>query len=365
VSAKPCPLAWKAAALQDARLEGADLASFEDHVTRCADCRADWEAIAAVDEAARALPFESLAPLAHARQRAALLARANERFLRPPRRWRPWGLALLGAATVAAAAAYVVGRTPPLVLAREPSGLGAPRCEVVTSERALWRAQSDGTTARVDVADGEATLVVGELVAPQRALIQLPDGELDAATSRFTVDVALGRTRSVRVVEGHVVFRPRAAEPVVLGPRDGWPRSTAATARTPEDRVPAIEGVLPSVSAANGPKAPPPLSTASASSGSVATTTAARRARLASSMFDEAISSFVHASYAQADHELRDFIADYPDDSRCEDAAFLSAVARWRMGDVPGARARAASYLKAYPSGLRRAESQQIVDGAR
>ncbi len=81
--------------------------------------------------------------------------------------------------------------------------------------------------------------------------------------------------------------------------------------------------------------------------------------------FDEAIGSFVHGSYGLADAQLAEFTRRFPDDARCEDAAFLSAVACWRMGDTKGARARAEAYLSAYPNGLRRGEAQHILDDAR
>lgn len=363
MSDRTCPLTWKAAALEDGRLEGADVVSFELHATRCLDCRDGWKAVASAQAAALAVPTPELSPLAHARQRGALLARANDRFIRPPpARWRPWGLALLGAAVVASAAAFVVGRTPaalPVAVreARE-APLGAPRCEVVANERALWRTQIEGATTRVEVADGTATFVVGPVAAPQRAVIRLPDGEIEAATSQLTVDVALGRTRMVKVLEGHVVLRLHDEDPVALAVGEVWPRPAAAMATRPAEAGPALEPAGPTV--ANGsPVATPVVAPSAPASGGKA---GVRRARLASATFDEAISSFVHASYGRADRELRDFIVDFPEDSRCEDAAFLSTVARWRMGDTQGARARAARYLKAYPQGLRRAEAQQIID---
>ena len=77
--------------------------------------------------------------------------------------------------------------------------------------------------------------------------------------------------------------------------------------------------------------------------------------------FDEAIGRFVRGAYAQADVELRAFADELPLDARCEDAAFLSAVARWRLGDGSAARARADRYLTAYPAGLRRSEAQHIL----
>ena len=362
MSDRTCPLTWKAAALEDGRLEGSDVVSFELHATRCSDCRAEWKALAVPVAAALAVPVTELSPLAHARRRAALLARANDRFIRPaPARWRPWGLALLGATMVAGAAAIIVARKPAaLPVGVQEAPLGAPRCEVVSNERALWRTQVEGTTTRVEVADGTATLVIGRVVAPQRAVIRLPDGEIEAATSQLVVDVAFGRTRAVKVLEGHVVLRPHDEDPVTLTVGETWPRPASATATQLSEAGPALEPAGPT--AANGSAVSPPILPPPSPSGGKA---GVRRARLASVTFDEAISSFVHASYGQADRELRDFIADFPEDSRCEDAAFLSTVSRWRMGDTAGARARASSYLKAYPHGLRRAEAQQIIDAER
>lgn len=255
MSHRTCPLTWKAAALEEGRLEGADVVSFELHVTRCADCRAECKAIIDTHAAVQAVPFVALSPLAHARQRGALLARANDRFIRSPHRWRPWRLTLLGAAAVAAAAAIVVAHTPSSLQAAAHDGpaVAAPHCEVVAaSERALWRAQIEGTTTRIDVADGEATVVVGPIAAPQRAVIRLPDGEFEAATSRFAVDVALGRTRNVRVLEGHVVLRgfPPPRRPACdQGPRSrperkrarygaaiAWPKAVSSSPSTARRR---------------------------------------------------------------------------------------------------------------------------------
>jgi hypothetical protein len=362
VSDRTCPHMWKTAAVEDGRLEGGDAVSFELHATRCVNCRAERKAIVDAEAAVRAVPFQELSPLSHARQRAALLAQANDRFIRPPpRRWRPWGLALLGAAGAAAAAVFVVGRVPTLATAVQDAPLGAPRCDVVANERALWRTQVEGTMTRVDVADGEATLVVGPIVGAQRAVIRLPDGEIEASTSQIAVEVALGRTRSVKVEAGRVLLRPQDEEPVALSAGDVWPRRTATSATHLSQRDPALEP--PGPTAANGAYGPPRSATPPARGSNP--TAGMRRTQLASAAFDEAISSFVHASYGQADRELRDFIAAFPEDSRCEDAAFLSTVTRWRMGDAAGARDRAASYLKAYPQGLRRAEAQQIMDAGR
>jgi TolA-binding protein len=78
-------------------------------------------------------------------------------------------------------------------------------------------------------------------------------------------------------------------------------------------------------------------------------------------MFDSAIGSFVSGAYARADVELGEFLVSFPADPRCEDAAFLRAVARFRLGDAAGARIAARRYLAAYPAGLRRIEAERIL----
>ena len=104
-----CPQTWKAAALEDGRLEGVDRASFELHASRCADCRAEKKALAALYARMRDVTVLELAPLERARMRAALLTRANERFVgRSPRKSVRWAALVLVVAAVAVLA--FVGR---------------------------------------------------------------------------------------------------------------------------------------------------------------------------------------------------------------------------------------------------------------
>jgi TolA-binding protein len=178
----------------------------------------------------------------------------------------------------------------------------------------------------------------------------LPDGEIEAAGTRFTVDVVLGRTKSVSVADGRVVLRRRDDRELTLHAGEGWSRTEPAAA----EAIVAAEAAP--AAASGGPTERPRR---------IATKSAARASTSAGERFDEAISSFVHGSYARADTQLIDFVREFPHDSRCEDASFLSAVARWRMGDASGARTQAQSYLGAYPQGLRRDEAQHIVDAVR
>ena len=395
-----CPLTWKAAALEDGRLDGADRISFDLHAARCADCRAEKKALATLYARMRDVSLLELAPLERARMRASLLSRANERFVaRPSRGNTRW--AVLGIAVAALLALAFVNRRSVLPAA----GVAGVACaasahyEVVEAPHAVWRSRVSGANERVELADGAARFEVEPLGANERFLVALPDGELEVHGRRFAVDVALGRTKSVSVTDGTVVVRRRGASDLVLHAGEGWTRTDAVTAARVDAEalvataepvsvsapaVPAASSVVaPRVRAAAG--APPvavqpPAATGaherastggapSANEGAVADPS--RRevrpstSRVAGERFDEAIGSFVHGSYALADTQLLAFARRFPDDARCEDAAFLSAVARWRLGDAAGARSRAEGYLSAYPNGLRRTEARHIADDAR
>ncbi|MDB4996569.1 MAG: hypothetical protein JWM74_4001 [Myxococcaceae bacterium] len=94
------------------------------------------------------------------------------------------------------------------------------------------------------------------------------------------------------------------------------------------------------------PPAPAPTAHTSASAGS---------------RFQTAMVSFEAGDYARADTELELFARDFASDPRCEDAAYLRAVARFRRGDKVGAASLARAYLAAYPAGLRRIEARRLA----
>ena len=369
MSADRCPLTWKAEALEDGRLDGADRASFEDHASRCAECGAARKALAAFDAKMRELPPASLSRLDHARRRGMLLDRANERFVARPRAARArWAVLAVVILVLAGASALVArgGGGAPSAIANEADM--APRYQVLEGAHAVWRTAAEGTVSRVDLADGSATFRVERLVPPQRFLLSLPDGDVEATGTRFTVDVTLGRTRSVAVAEGHVVFRRRHEREMTLHAGEGWSRAEPIADRSYPDptvtRAPAASALVPS---ATSPSAMPSAQVRPSASNPLRPRAAASSAAAprAGKRFDEAVARFVHGAYAEADVEFHAFMEEFPYDARCEDASFLSAVARWRMGDQRGARLRAESYLAAYPNGLRGPEARHILDDAR
>jgi hypothetical protein len=371
VSEDRCPLSWKAAALEDGRLEGADRVSFDLHASRCADCRAERKALAALYAQLREPPARALAPLERARRRASLLARANDRFVGQPRRRTRW---VLAASVVVLLVLLVVAGRSRLGMQRPPAELAStsPRFEVEEAPHAIWRTRSVGGTGRVELADGAARFSVERLGPNQRFLVALPDGELEiTGRARFVAEVAFGRTSGVSSMAGDVVFRRREAPELVLHAGEGWTRTDVVVA-TSGDRDAEAPPAGAAVAAGNSDvtAARPPAVAASKKEPAVGARTAEARSsasssRIAGEKFDEAISSFVHGSYALADTQLIEFARAFPADSRCEDAAFLSAVARWRLGDAQGARSRAEAYLGAYPNGLRRGEAQRIVESGR
>ena len=77
--------------------------------------------------------------------------------------------------------------------------------------------------------------------------------------------------------------------------------------------------------------------------------------------FHTAMASFEAGDYERADSEFDAFAHEFPSDPRCEDAAYLRAVARFRRGDKFGAAALARAYLVAYPAGLRRIEARRLA----
>jgi TolA-binding protein len=81
----------------------------------------------------------------------------------------------------------------------------------------------------------------------------------------------------------------------------------------------------------------------------------------AGTAFDDAFATFERGAYGIADVKFERFIHAFPTDPRTEDAAYLRAVARSRMGDKEGAAELARTYLEAYPHGFRRLEAQRLA----
>jgi hypothetical protein len=310
------------------------------------------------------------------RMRVKLLQRAHaRRTRRQPRARTVWGLAgiaaIAGAAIIAGAAAtrpLASSRATPSRVVASPAG---PGFDFVNVEGATVTSRTEGGITRATLADGVAAFHVEHVGPSLRFLLALPDGEIEVRGTRFVVKVAGARTQSVDVAEGVVVLRLRGdfERQLVAGERWTAPAlAEAPTAKTRELESP-LPGPVKTLSHALAlPPAPaspasPPLADLEGSSSSAASSDAVRRnAQLAASeRFASAIAAFQAASYGQADGLLESFALDFASDARAEDASFLRAVARSRMGDAPGAASLARAYLQSFPRGLRRREAEELA----
>ncbi len=345
MSRAECTRSWEAEALVDRRLDGADRASFERHIGACAACKGELAAIRAVDLTMDAASVDDAAPLERQRLRASLLREANARIVSTQRtratRWLPFAaalvVALVGAAVWIARARVAV---PVATNVATP-----PKFDVASISGAVWRSRTDGATATIDLVDGAASFAVPHLEGAQRFVVSLPDGEIEVRGTRFDVTVEDGVTRDVTVAEGRVVLRRRGDAELALRAGDHW--SKIAPVLPPDVVAPSA----PTSSHAHSLPRATPSAAPSASS-----------APSAASRFAEAMAAFRGADYANAEPLLARFVVDFPNDSRREDAAYLRVVARWRLGDRPGAAALARAYIDAYPQGLRRVEAQRMID---
>jgi TolA-binding protein len=82
--------------------------------------------------------------------------------------------------------------------------------------------------------------------------------------------------------------------------------------------------------------------------------------RAASNLFAQGIDAFRAGHYQEAELFWRSFLDRHGADPRAEDAAFLRAVGRARMGDAAGAGALAREYLQRFPRGMRRREAEAL-----
>jgi len=391
---KRCPRAWEAEAVEDGRLAGADGASFERHAATCPTCAHEVEAIASLHRAMREIPPPEVTPLELRRMRVRLLQQAHARRIhsrpRPGRAWILAGITALVAIALVVAVPTGHFGSRRAIPARATASAAGPVFDVVNIAGAAVTSGTDGGVTRAVLSDGVAAFHVEHVAPALRFLVALPDGEIEVRGTRFVVSVAEGRTRSVDVVEGMVVLRLRGDAERQLGAGARWSAPAPASSPVAEakelDRTQASRDATPAPRKAApdafppAPAMPAPLrriasetSPASAASSEAARPDArlaanerfAANERLAANeRFASAMAAFGAASYAQADDLLASFALDFGGDARAEDASFLRAVARSRMGDEAGAASLAGAYLRSFPLGLRRREAEELTRAA-
>lgn len=374
-----CERTWQAEAREDGRLGERDLTSFERHAAFCQDCTDEIASLRDITQKMAELPEPQRTELEHRRARQELLRRANERFLTDKPTAKPWRMwAFAGVACV------WLGL---VVATRLPTPTPRPRFDVIgMSKEAIWHVDTIDSTSHVKLQSGTAAFHVERLENETRFLVDMPDGHIEVRGTRFVVEVAAGKTRSVVVSEGKVWLDvPDFHGLLRAGER--WPKNEMAT-NTPESNaetnaplvVPNVSSSATSELAPNDgpPNVTPPNRLAhTAHAAPIGDADPPTEAPLpstsASTMpkdeagprFAEAMAAFSAGEDARADQLFANFIRDFPRDGRAEDAMFLRAKARARRGDSAGAASIARDYLKAFPRGFRRPEAERLAGDGR
>jgi TolA-binding protein len=378
-SERGCARAWEASAIEDGRLGAEGRTAFERHAGGCADCRAELAGLGALRRYVEADVRAESTPLERRRLRAEIIRRANgEAVGHAPRSRAPWIGALAAAAAIVV---YVIvrGHAPSTTSAPQPSVLAAASAhyEVRGAGTAQWHATQEGTITRVTLVEGEASFHVEHLAEGQRFLVTLPDGEVEVRGTRFVVLVDHGRTRRVQVTEGRVALRVRDVKERDLYAGEAWeqgvpsdasaptataaPTATTAPTLVPTTTPPALLPTATPLATATAPLTPPHAATGA----SISAVKAAPTASATGTRFNDAMTLFRAARWAEAEAAFAEFEASAPSEPRAEDAAFLRAVARSRAGDAAGAARLAQRYLDRYPQGLRRTEAEALAKGAK
>jgi hypothetical protein len=366
MSAATCPRLFEVEALRDGRLAGVERSSFERHLTSCAVCSREAQALDTLGQKLSTSSPANIDELHLRRERTRLLAAFDRSQVGPsvPRlEKRP-----LVAFSLSLALALVVGA---FILWRPK-----PNAEVATATDtaihadggARWSRHTRDGRELVVLQQGSLWIRVRQAPGAPAFAVLLPDGELEDIGTTFSVAVTDGRTERVQVEEGTVLLKLRGRPPLVLKAGQTWEASPAPA--PPPIRVPA-GSVAPSEPApSQQPASPPPANPAGApvhagpapraSSTAPAGSSEPSPSRDASDEFRTALAAFNAGQTRDAARQFRSFAEQHPADPRAEDAAYLRVLALERAGDIAGRRAAARVYLRRYPAGFRRAEVERL-----
>jgi hypothetical protein len=340
-----CPRLFEVEAARDGRLTGAELASFERHMTGCPACLREAEALEGLADSLRASPPGGVdLDMLHMRRERTRLLAAFDRALVGPQHYPGVRRGLLGAGAVAVVVACV------LVFGRVRSGVQPMHAgaTIHADAGAVWSRHGSDHREEIDLDRGALWIHVDHSAGEERLVVVLPDGELEDTGTTFTVSADDGHTTRVAVEDGRVVLRIRGESAVALGAGDTWkpgplpagrpPASSAPLAAAPDARLDAVERGMPPPAT---PAAPP-----SAADPSVD--------------FRTAMAALDVGDNHQAALGFASFLAKHPQDARAEDAAYLRVIALQRSGDAAGMKQAAREYLRRYPSGFRQADVERL-----
>lgn len=341
--ATSCPRLFEVEALRNGRLSGNERAHFERHLSQCAACRREAQALESLAAALRRSPAHAPDELHVRRERTRLLAAFDRALVtEPARRKVPLWSALAACAVIAALALVFVQSRNPETASPAPSASSvatAARALVQPSTGAVWTRSVQPGRERMVLTHGTLTIQVTHAANEPGVIVVLPDGELEDTGTTFTVAVENGVTTRVAVQEGSVVLRLRHRAAIALAAGDSWQSSSEPT-------VPAEATALPPTTT----PAPPSSRISPA------------RTRTASEAFREAVSALEAGDNAGAASRFERFLASHPRDARTEDAAYLRVLALKRAGATGAMKAAARDYLQRHPSGFRRREVSSLLE---
>jgi hypothetical protein len=345
----PCPRLFEVEAARDGRLTGAELASFERHMTGCPACLREAEALEDLAGALRSTPGDDGgADMLHARRERMRLLAAFDRALVAPerrssdRRWLLWPAAM--AALVAGV--LLVWRVRPVAQPFTHAQSAIVHADAAT----VWSERKEGNRERIVLRHGALWIHADHSSGEDRLLVELPDGELEDIGTTFSVSAEEGRTTGVTVQEGAVVLRIRGVPAVAIAAGDTWrpearpvPSAYAGSA-TPAEPTSSERPALSAPAPSARPRTAAPSASAPESEPSV-------DFRAAMAALDAGDSAGAAAAFGS-------FLVKHPRDPRAEDAAYLRIIALQRSGDDGSMRQAAQEYLRRYPEGFRRAEME-------
>ena len=345
-----CPRRFEAEAMRDGRLVGAEVTSFERHLTVCPVCAQEVQKLQELGDALCTLATndEDADELRVRRERTRLLA-AFDATLVPSEgthRRRTWVFGL-SAVSLLAAGLLVNARARNEKSAMPIHPVDTDAVIVHADSTTLWSKHIDGAVEKIVLERGALSIRVDHTRHKGRLLVALPDGELEDMGTTFTVSADAGHTTRVTIQEGSVVLRIHGQPPLTLRADDTWtpalPSFPSACASC-ESPAPANSNGRLSLPAA--PRATTPRSASTPPDSSV-------DFRAAMAALDRGDSSAAAMRFAE-------FLRNYPRDARAEDAAYLRVIALQRAGDAESLKWAAREYLRRYSTGFRRAEVEGL-----
>jgi hypothetical protein len=341
-----CPRVFEAEAMRDGRLAGAELASFERHLSVCPVCSRDAQALEALAEPLRS-NSQDTDELHVRRERSRLLAAFDRTLVVPERRWDARRL-LLSAAGVGAFVmlAGVFWRVRPVAQLAHASSV-----VVHADSTAVWSMRKAGKREKVVLQRGALLIHVDHHSSAQgRLLVVLPDGELEDTGTTFTVSAQDGHTTRVAVQEGSVALRIRGQPPVAIGAGDTWIADTRPAAQAcPSPATPAQPTATPRLSSP-GPSVPRQRSP----------TPRVSMLPDPALEFRAAVAALGIGKHREAAAAFASFIVKHPSDPRAEDAAYLRVIALQKYGANSDMKGAAQEYLRRYPTGFRHADVERL-----